>query len=169
MKQLMLGNEAVARGLYEAGCSFVSSYPGTPSTEITEAVAKYPEVYAEWAPNEKVAMEAAFGASLAGRRSFCGMKHVGLNVAADPLFTISYTGVNGGMVIGVADDAGMHSSQNEQDSRHYARASENVHPRIPLSERCGDGGAGGSHEGIPEGHSQVCYDARKCQEAPSCR
>ena len=129
MKQLILGNEAVARGLYEAGCSFVSSYPGTPSTEITEAVAKYPEVYAEWAPNEKVAMEAAFGASLAGRRSFCGMKHVGLNVAADPLFTISYTGVNAGMVIGVADDAGMHSSQNEQDSRHYARAS-----KIPMLE-----------------------------------
>lgn len=129
MKQLMLGNEAVARGLYEAGCSFVSSYPGTPSTEITEAVAKFPEVYAEWAPNEKVAMESAFGASLAGRRSFCGMKHVGLNVAADPLFTISYTGVNAGMVIGVADDAGMHSSQNEQDSRHYARAS-----KIPMLE-----------------------------------
>ena len=129
MKQLILGNEAVARGLYEAGCSFVSSYPGTPSTEITEAIAKYPEVYAEWAPNEKVAMEAAFGASLAGRRSFCGMKHVGLNVAADPLFTISYTGVNAGMVIGVADDAGMHSSQNEQDSRHYAKAS-----KIPMLE-----------------------------------
>ncbi len=129
MKQLILGNEAVARGLYEAGCSFVSSYPGTPSTEITEAVAKYPEVYAEWAPNEKVAMEAAFGASLAGRRSFCGMKHVGLNVAADPLFTISYTGVNGGMVIGVADDAGMHSSQNEQDSRHYALSA-----KIPMLE-----------------------------------
>ena len=129
MKQLMLGNEAVARGLYEAGCMFVSSYPGTPSTEITEAIAKYPEVYAEWAPNEKVAMEAAFGASLAGRRSFCGMKHVGLNVAADPLFTISYTGVNAGMVIGVADDAGMHSSQNEQDSRHYAVAS-----KIPMLE-----------------------------------
>jgi len=129
MKQLILGNEAVARGLYEAGCSFVSSYPGTPSTEITEAVAKYPEVYAEWAPNEKVAMEAAFGASLAGRRSFCGMKHVGLNVAADPLFTISYTGVNVGMVIGVADDAGMHSSQNEQDSRHYAEAA-----KIPMLE-----------------------------------
>ena len=129
MKQLILGNEAVARGLYEAGCSFVSSYPGTPSTEITEAVAKYPEVYAEWAPNEKVAMESAFGASLAGRRSFCGMKHVGLNVAADPLFTISYTGVNAGMVIGVADDAGMHSSQNEQDSRHYAEAA-----KIPMLE-----------------------------------
>ena len=129
MKQLILGNEAVARGLYEAGCSFVSSYPGTPSTEITEAVAKYPEVYAEWAPNEKVAMEAAFGASLAGRRSFCGMKHVGLNVAADPLFTISYTGVNAGMVIGVADDAGMHSSQNEQDSRHYAESA-----KIPMLE-----------------------------------
>jgi len=129
MKQLILGNEAVARGLYEAGCSFVSSYPGTPSTEITEAIARYPEVYAEWAPNEKVAMESAFGASLAGRRSFCGMKHVGLNVAADPLFTISYTGVNAGMVIGVADDAGMHSSQNEQDSRHYARAA-----KIPMLE-----------------------------------
>ena len=129
MKMLMLGNEAVARGLFEAGCSFVSSYPGTPSTEITEAIAKYPEVYAEWAPNEKVAMEAAFGASLAGKRTFCGMKHVGLNVAADPLFTISYTGVNGGMVIGVADDAGMHSSQNEQDSRHYAKAA-----KIPMLE-----------------------------------
>jgi len=129
MKKLMLGNEAVARGLYEAGCSFVSSYPGTPSTEITEEVAKYDEVYAEWAPNEKVAMEAAFGACLAGHRSFCGMKHVGLNVAADPLFTIAYTGVNAGMVIAVADDAGMHSSQNEQDSRHYAMAS-----KIPMLE-----------------------------------
>lgn len=129
MKTLLLGNEAVARGLYEAGCIFVSSYPGTPSTEITEAAAAYPEIYAEWAPNEKVAMEAAFGASLAGCRSFCGMKHVGLNVAADPLFTISYTGVNGGLVIGVADDAGMHSSQNEQDSRHYARAA-----KVPMLE-----------------------------------
>lgn len=129
MKTLMLGNEAVARGLYEAGCGFVSSYPGTPSTEITEAVAKYNEVYAEWAPNEKVAMEAAFGASLSGKRSFCGMKHVGLNVAADPLFTVAYTGVNAGMVIGVADDAGMHSSQNEQDSRHYAKSS-----KIPMLE-----------------------------------
>ena len=129
MKTLMLGNEAVARGLYEAGCSFVSSYPGTPSTEITECVAKYNEVYAEWAPNEKVAMESAFGAALAGKRSFCGMKHVGLNVAADPLFTISYTGVNAGMVIAVADDAGMHSSQNEQDSRHYALSS-----KIPMLE-----------------------------------
>ena len=129
MKKLLLGNEAVARGLWEAGCTFVSSYPGTPSTEITEAAAKYREIYAEWAPNEKVAMEAAFGASLAGRRSFCGMKHVGLNVAADPLFTIAYTGVNGGMIIAVADDAGMHSSQNEQDSRHYARAA-----KLPMLE-----------------------------------
>ena len=129
MKTLMLGNEAVARGLFEAGCSFVSSYPGTPSTEITECIATYKEVYAEWAPNEKVAMEAAFGASLAGKRSFCAMKHVGLNVAADPLFTVGYTGVNAGFVIGVADDAGMHSSQNEQDSRHYARAS-----KIPMLE-----------------------------------
>ena len=124
MKCLMLGNEAFARGLYEAGCGFVSSYPGTPSTEITECAAKFKEIYAEWAPNEKVAMESAFGASLAGKRSFCGMKHVGLNVAADPLFTISYTGVNAGMVIAVADDAGMHSSQNEQDSRHYAIAAK---------------------------------------------
>lgn len=129
MKTLMLGNEAVARGLYEAGCCFVSSYPGTPSTEITECAAKYEEIYAEWAPNEKVALEAALGASLAGKRSFCAMKHVGLNVAADPLFTISYTGVNAGLLIGVADDAGMHSSQNEQDSRHYARAA-----KIPMLE-----------------------------------
>ena len=129
MKTLMLGNEAVARGLYEAGCAVVSSYPGTPSTEITEAVAKFPEMYAEWAPNEKVAMETAFGACLAGKRSFCGMKHVGLNVAADPLFTIAYTGVNAGMIIAVADDAGMHSSQNEQDSRHYARSA-----KLPMLE-----------------------------------
>ncbi|MCM1148540.1 MAG: indolepyruvate ferredoxin oxidoreductase subunit alpha [Butyricicoccus sp.] len=129
MKKLMLGNEAVARGLYEAGCAFVSSYPGTPSTEITEYAAKYPEIYAEWAPNEKVALEAAYGASLAGRRSFCAMKHVGLNVAADPLFTLSYTGVSGGLVIAVADDPGMHSSQNEQDSRHYAKAA-----KLPMLE-----------------------------------
>ena len=129
MKKLMLGNEAVARGLYEAGCSFVSSYPGTPSTEITEYAAKYNEIYAEWAPNEKVALETAFGASLAGKRSFCGMKHVGVNVAADPLFTVAYTGVNAGLIIGVADDPGMHSSQNEQDSRHYAIAS-----KIPMLE-----------------------------------
>ena len=129
MKQLMLGNAAAARGLYEAGVSVVSSYPGTPSTEITEELAKYDDVYSEWAPNEKVAMEVAFGASLAGKRSFCGMKHVGLNVAADPLFTVSYTGVNAGMVIAVADDAGMHSSQNEQDSRHYARSA-----KLPMLE-----------------------------------
>lgn len=125
----MLGNEAVARGLYEAGCAFVSSYPGTPSTEITEYAAKYPEIYAEWAPNEKVALEGAFGASLAGRRSFCGMKHVGLNVAADPLFTTSYEGVNAGMIVAVADDPAMHSSQNEQDSRHYAIAA-----KLPMLE-----------------------------------
>lgn len=129
MKKLMLGNAAAARGLYEAGCSVISSYPGTPSTEITEEAAKYDEIYCEWAPNEKVALETAFGASLAGKRSFCGMKHVGLNVAADPLFTISYTGVNAGLVIAVADDAGMHSSQNEQDSRHYAKAA-----KVPMLE-----------------------------------
>ena len=98
MKQLMLGNAAVARGLYEAGCSVASSYPGTPSTEITEEAVKFPEIYCEWAPNEKVAMETAFGACLAGKRAFCGMKHVGLNVAADPLYTMSYTGVNAGLV-----------------------------------------------------------------------
>ncbi len=129
MKKLMLGNQAVARGLYEAGCRFVSSYPGTPSTEITEQAALYDEIYAEWAPNEKAAAEAAVGASLAGARSFCAMKHVGFNVAADPLFTASYTGVNGGLVITVADDPGMHSSQNEQDSRHYAIAS-----KLPMLE-----------------------------------
>ena len=129
MKELMLGNKAFARGLYEAGCSVVSSYPGTPSTEVTEEIAKYDEIYSEWAPNEKVAMEVAFGASLAGKRSFCGMKHVGLNVAADPLYTCSYTGVNAGMIICVADDPGMHSSQNEQDSRHHAIAA-----KVPMLE-----------------------------------
>ena len=129
MKRIMLGNEAVARGLYEAGCKIVSSYPGTPSTEITEYAAKYDEIYCEWAPNEKVGLEVAFGASLAGARSACCMKHVGLNVAADPLFTMSYTGVNGGLVICVADDPGMHSSQNEQDSRHYAEAA-----KLPMLE-----------------------------------
>ncbi|MCL1952486.1 MAG: thiamine pyrophosphate-dependent enzyme, partial [Oscillospiraceae bacterium] len=125
-KQLLLGNEAVARGLWEAGCRFVSSYPGTPSTEITEYAARYAGIDAEWAPNEKVAFEAAHGACVAGARAFCGQKHVGLNVAADPLFTASYTGVNAGLVVAVADDPGMHSSQNEQDSRHYARASKTM-------------------------------------------
>lgn len=124
MKKLMLGNAAVARGAYEAGVSVVSSYPGTPSTEITENIVKYEEIYAEWAPNEKVAAEVAIGASIAGARSMSCMKHVGLNVMADPVFTVSYTGVNGGLVFCVADDPGMHSSQNEQDSRHYAEASK---------------------------------------------
>lgn len=129
MKKLLLGNEAVARGLYEAGVKVVSSYPGTPSTEITEFAATYNEMYTEWAPNEKVAAEVAIGASFGGARAFCGMKHVGLNVAADPVFTASYIGVNGGLVIGVADDPGMHSSQNEQDSRHHAIAS-----KLPMLE-----------------------------------
>ena len=129
MKKLLLGNESVARGLWEAGVRFVSSYPGTPSTEITEFAATYPEMYSEWAPNEKVAFEAALGAAVGGGRSFCGMKHVGLNVAADPLFVSGYTGIGGGMVIGVADDPGMHSSQNEQDSRHYAIAA-----KLPMVE-----------------------------------
>ncbi len=132
-KQLMLGNEAVARGIYEAGCRLVSSYPGTPSTEITEYAAEYcastPDLWCEWAPNEKVALEVAFGASLRGARAACAMKHVGLNVAADPLYTMSYTGVNGGLVLCVADDPGMHSSQNEQDSRHHAIAA-----KVPMLE-----------------------------------
>ncbi len=129
MKKLLLGNEAVARGLFEAGVRVASSYPGTPSTEITENAAKYDEIRCEWAPNEKVAAEAAAGASFAGARSFCGMKHVGLNVAADPFFTMSYIGVNGGMMLAVADDPGMHSSQNEQDSRNYAKAA-----KVPMLE-----------------------------------
>lgn len=129
MKELMLGNKALARGLYEAGCKVISSYPGTPSTEITEEAAEYEDIYCEWAPNEKVALEVAHGASLGGVRSACAMKHVGLNVAADPLFTISYQGLNAGLVVCVADDPGMHSSQNEQDSRHYAVAA-----KIPMLE-----------------------------------
>ena len=129
MKKLMLGNAAVARGAYEAGVKVVSSYPGTPSTEITENIVKYDDVYVEWAPNEKVACETAIGASIAGARAMTCMKHVGLNVMADPVFTVSYIGVNGGLVLCVADDPGMHSSQNEQDSRHYARAS-----KIPMLE-----------------------------------
>ncbi len=128
-KKLLLGNEAVAAGLYEAGVRVISSYPGTPSTEITEAASKYDEMYSEWAPNEKVAFEVAIGASFGGARSFCAMKHVGLNVAADPLYTASYIGVNGGMVCAVADDPGMHSSQNEQDSRRHAIAA-----KVPMLE-----------------------------------
>ena len=129
MKELMLGNKAVARGLYEAGCKVISSYPGTPSTEITEEAAAYNEIYCEWAPNEKVALEVSHGATLGGVRAACAMKHVGLNVAADPLFTISYQGLNAGLVVCVADDPGMHSSQNEQDSRHYAIAA-----KLPMLE-----------------------------------
>lgn len=124
MKKLMLGNAAVARGAYEAGVSVVASYPGTPSTEITENIVKYDEIYAEWSPNEKVAGEVVIGASIGGARAMSCMKHVGLNVMADPVFTASYTGVNGGLVLCVADDPGMHSSQNEQDSRHYAKAAK---------------------------------------------
>ena len=124
MKKLLLGNAAVARGAYEAGVKVVSSYPGTPSTEITESIVEYKDVYVEWAPNEKVAAEVAIGASIAGGRAMSCMKHVGLNVMADPVFTVSYIGANGGLVICVADDPGMHSSQNEQDSRHYAEAAK---------------------------------------------
>ncbi len=121
-KVIMLGNEAIARGVYEAGVKVSSAYPGTPSTEISEFLSKYQEVYTEWAPNEKVALEVAIGASLAGVRSLSCMKHVGLNVASDPLYTFAYTGVNGGSVIVVADDPGLASSQNEQDTRMIARA-----------------------------------------------
>ncbi|WP_434576933.1 indolepyruvate ferredoxin oxidoreductase subunit alpha [Thermoanaerobacterium thermosaccharolyticum] len=125
MKKLLTGNEAIARGAWEAGVRFASAYPGTPSTEILENIATYKEdILAEWAPNEKVALESAIGASYVGARALASMKHVGLNVAADPLFTVSYTGINGGLVIITADDAGMHSSQNEQDNRNYARAAK---------------------------------------------
>ena len=129
MRELLSGNEAIAEGIFEAGVKVAAGYPGTPSTEILQNVVKHPQVYAEWCPNEKVALEVAFGASFAGRRAIAVMKHVGLNVAADPLFTFSYTGVNGGCVIITADDPGMHSSQNEQDNRHYARAA-----KIPMFE-----------------------------------
>lgn len=129
MKKILLGNEAVARGAYEAGVKVISSYPGTPSTEITESAAKYGSLHCEWAVNEKVGMEVAIGASIAGARAMTCMKHVGLNVAADPLFTASYIGVGGGLVVVAADDPGMHSSQNEQDSRHYARAA-----KLPMLE-----------------------------------
>jgi len=138
MKKLLLGNAAVARGAYEAGVRVCSSYPGTPSTEITEEIVKFDkeEVYAEWAPNEKVAAEVAIGASIGGARAMSCMKHVGLNVMADPVFTVSYTGVNGGLVFCVADDPGMHSSQNEQDSRHYAKASKIAMLEPSDSEEC---------------------------------
>ncbi len=129
MKKLLLGNEAIARGVYEAGATVSSAYPGTPSTEISEYLAQYAEIDAEWAPNEKVALEVAIGGSFGGARSVCAMKHVGLNVAADPLFTVAYTGVNGGLVIFVADDPGMHSSQNEQDTRRVAVAA-----KVPVLE-----------------------------------
>ena len=131
MKKLLIGNAAVAQGAYEAGVHLVSSYPGTPSTEITECMATYPaeDVFVEWAPNEKVAAEVVVGAAIAGGRAMSCCKHVGLNVMADAIFTDSYIGVNGGAVFCVADDPGMHSSQNEQDSRHYARAA-----KIPMLE-----------------------------------
>lgn len=129
MKKLMTGNEAIARGSYEAGVLFASAYPGTPSTEILETLATYEDIYTEWATNEKVALESAVGASIAGARSIASMKHVGLNVAADPLFTFAYMGVNGGSVIITADEPGQHSSQNEQDNRNYAKAA-----KLPMFE-----------------------------------
>ena len=123
-KKIMLGNEAIARGAYEAGVKVSSAYPGTPSTEISENVVKYDGIYAEWSPNEKVAMEVAIGASMSGVRALCSMKMVGVNVASDPLYTISYSGVNGGLVLVAADDPGLYSSQNEQDSRCVARVAQ---------------------------------------------
>ena len=153
MKKLMLGNEAVARGAFEAGVKVVASYPGTPSTEISEFAAKYPEIYAEWAPNEKVALEVSTGASVAGARAMTCMKHVGLNVAADPLFTASYTGVSGGLVICVADDPGMHSSQDEQDSRHYAEAA-----KIPMLEP--------SDSGECKDYTKLAYEISEKYDTP---
>jgi len=129
LRRLLSGNEAIARGAFEAGVTVAAGYPGTPSTEILESLARYPDVYCEWSPNEKVAFEVAAGASLAGARSIVTMKHVGLNVAADPLMTLSCISVEGGFVACVADDPGMHSSQNEQDTRNYARFT-----KIPLFE-----------------------------------
>lgn len=129
MQQLLSGNEAIARGAYEAGVRVATAYPGTPSTEILENLARYPEVYSEWSPNEKVALEVGAGAAMAGARALVAMKHVGLNVAADPFFTLAYTGVNGGLAVVSADDPGMHSSQNEQDNRFYARAAQ-----VPMLE-----------------------------------
>lgn len=128
-RKILSGNEAVARGAWEAGCLFAAAYPGTPSTEILESIIQYPEIYAEWSVNEKVALEVCAGASFVGARAITAMKHVGLNVAADPMFTIGYTGVTGGFVIVTCDDPGMWSSQNEQDNRHYAR-----HAKIPMLE-----------------------------------
>ncbi|NLM47062.1 MAG: indolepyruvate ferredoxin oxidoreductase subunit alpha, partial [Firmicutes bacterium] len=128
-KKLLSGNEAIARGAYEAGVRVAAAYPGTPSTEILEHLARYSEVSAQWSSNEKVALEVGIGAAFAGARALVAMKHVGVNVAADPLLTLSYTGVNGGLVLVVADDPGMHSSQNEQDSRNYARFA-----KIPMLE-----------------------------------
>lgn len=138
MKQLMLGNEAIARGAWEAGVRVSSAYPGTPSTEINENIANYREIYSEWAPNEKVAVEVALGAAVSGARSMACMKHVGLNVAADPFFTATYTGVNAGMVVVVADDPGMHSSQNEQDTRLLGRASHAPVLDPSSSQECKD-------------------------------
>jgi len=129
LKSIMTGNEAIARGAYEAGCLVAAAYPGTPSTEILENVASYKEIYSQWSVNEKVALEVAGGAAIAGARALCAMKHVGLNVAADPLFTLAYTGINGGLVVVTADDPGLHSSQNEQDNRYYA-----LHAKIPMLE-----------------------------------
>ena len=129
MKALLTGNEAIARGAYEYGVTVATAYPGTPSTEILENVSKYNEIKAQWSPNEKVAMEVAVGSAIAGARTLVAMKHVGVNVAADPLFTMSYSGVNGGLVLVSADDPGMHSSQNEQDNRHYAKFA-----KVPMLE-----------------------------------
>lgn len=153
MKKLMTGNEALARGAWEAGVKFASAYPGTPSTEILENITKYSEIRSEWAPNEKVAAEAAIGASIAGIRSMVSMKHVGLNVAADPIFTFSYTGVNGGMVIITADEPGQYSSQNEQDNRHYAEAA-----KLPMFEP--------SDSGDAKDMIKAAFELSECYDTP---
>ena len=193
MKKLLLGDFAVARGAYEAGVRVATAYPGTPSTEITEELSRYDEVYSEWSPNEKVALEVGFGASLAGARTIVSMKHVGLNVAADPLYTAAYTGVNAGLVVAVADDPSMFSSQNEQDTRLIARAAnvpvlepsdsaeakEFTEKAFLLSETYdtpvilrlttrvahSQGLKGSSAQTLPQGYSQIRYDAGECQEA----
>src|SRR5690554_1507279 len=138
MKKLLTGNEAIARGAYEAGCLVACAYPGTPSTEILENVSQYEEIRSEWSTNEKVALEVGSGASIAGARSLVAMKHVGLNVAADPMFTMAYEGVNGGLVIVTADEPGMHSSQNEQDNRLYAPHAKVAMVEPADSQECKD-------------------------------
>jgi indolepyruvate ferredoxin oxidoreductase alpha subunit len=154
MKKVLTGNEAIARGAYEGGARFAAAYPGTPSSEILDTIGReYQEIYAEWSPNEKVALEAAMGASIAGARAIVCMKHVGVNVAADPLMTLSYTGVRGGVVLVTADDPELYSSQNEQDNRNYAKFA-----KIPMVEPS-DSQEAKDFVKIKEGSSQISHVA----------